>query len=241
MLVAWQLVAWSGWRPQSVLPGPLPVFQRLGHSLGQLDFYLGVATTLRRAVVGYAAAAGIGIAVAILVARIGVLHRAVASVLVGLQSMPSIAWFPWAVLLLARSEAAITLVVVLGAGPAIAAGLLSGIDQVQPAQIRVGRSMGATGLMLYRHVILPAALPAFVAGLKQGWAFAWRSLMSAELLVAAGASLGVQLQVARNHGDAQGLLAVMIVICLIGVGVDGIFGRLEHSVRTRWGLVGGGA
>jgi NitT/TauT family transport system permease protein len=217
------------------------VLQRLGAGLGDLDFYAGIGTTLRRAIVGYAFAAGIGVGVAIFVARIRLLRRAVAALLVGLQSMPSIAWFPFAVLLLARTEGAITFVVVLGAAPAIAAGLLSGIDHVEPMQLRVGRSMGADGLQLYRHVILPAALPALVGGLKQGWAFAWRSLMSAELLVAAGASLGVQLQAARSSGDTRQLLAVMIVICLIGVIVDGIFGSVERSVRTRWGLVGGEA
>jgi NitT/TauT family transport system permease protein len=241
VLLVWQLVVWSGWRAQSVLPGPVPVLQRLGASLGDLDFYAGLATTLRRALAGYAFAAGTGVAVAILVARIKLLRRAVGAVLVGLQSMPSIAWFPFAVLLLARTEGAITFVVVLGAAPAIASGLLSGIDQVEPMQLRAGRSMGAAGLRLYRHVILPAALPAFVGGLKQGWAFAWRSLMSAELLVAAGASLGVQLQAARSSGDTRQLLAVMIVICLIGVIVDGLFGSVERSVRTRWGLAGGEA
>jgi NitT/TauT family transport system permease protein len=241
VLFAWQLVVWSGWRPQSVLPGPIPVLQRLGAGLGDLHFYAGIATTLRRAFVGYAGAAGIGVGVAILVARFEVLRRGVGAVLVGVQSMPSIAWFPFAVILLARSEAAITFVVVLGAAPAIAAGLLSGIDQVQPMQVRVGRSMGAHGLRLYRHVIMPAALPAFVGGLKQGWAFAWRSLMSAELLVAAGTSLGVQLQTARNSGDTRELIAVMIVICFIGVIVDGLFGSVERAVWTRWGLAGGNA
>ncbi|HKW58830.1 MAG TPA: ABC transporter permease subunit [Candidatus Dormibacteraeota bacterium] len=238
VLALWQLIVWSGWRPQSVLPGPASVLQRLAAGLGHLDFYLAIATTLRRAAVGYAAAAGIATGAAILVARVRLFRRAAASLLTGLQSMPSIAWFPFAVLLLARTEGAITFVVVLGAAPAIAAGLLSGIDQVQPMQIRVGRSMGAAGFRLYRHVILPAALPAFVSGLRQGWAFAWRSLMSAELLVAAGASLGVQLQVARQSGDTRQLLAVMIVIFVIGVVIDGLFGILDRSIRRRWGLGG---
>jgi len=238
VLVVWQVVVWSGWRPESLLPGPVPVLQRLAGSLARLDFYVGIATTLRRALVGYALALGAGLTVAILVARVQLLRRSVGSILVGLQSMPSIAWFPFAVLLLQRTEGAITFVVLLGAGPAIAAGLLTGIDQVNPLQIRVGRAMGATGLRLYRHVILPAALPGFVSGLKQGWAFAWRSLMSAELLVAAGPSLGVQLQAARNVGDTRQLLALMIVICAIGIGIDGLLGSLERGVRTRWGLAG---
>lgn len=241
VLAAWQLVVWSGWRAESMLPGPVPVLQRLGFSLSHVDFYLGVATTLRRALVGYAVAVAIGVTVAVLVARVRLVRKAVGSVLVGLQSMPSIAWFPLAILLLQRSEGAVTIVVILGAGPAIAAGLLSGIDQVQPLQIRVGRSMGARGLGLFRHVILPAALPALVGGLKQGWAFAWRSLMSAELLVASGLSLGAQLQSARNAGDTKQLLAVIIVIFFIGVVIDSLFGRVERTVRTRWGLVEGQA
>ncbi len=237
-VVVWQLVVWSGWRPQSALPGPWPVLERLAGDLARLDFYAGMGLTLRRAVLGYAIAAGVAVAVAILIARIELARRSVGSLLVGLQSMPSIAWFPLAVLLLQRNEAAITFVVLMGAAPAIAAGLLSGIDQVHPQLIRVGRAMGADGLRLYRHVILPAALPAFTGGLKQGWAFAWRSLMSAELLLVAAspASIGQQLQSARN--DARQLLAIMIVIFVIGIAIDSLFGGLDRVVKRRWGLLG---
>ena len=238
-VVVWQLVVWSGWRPQSQLPGPWPVLERLAGDLGRVDFYAGMGVTLRRAALGYAIAAGVAVVVAILIARIELARRSVGSLLVGLQSMPSIAWFPLAVLLLQKNEGAITFVVLMGAAPAIAAGLLSGIDQVHPQLIRVGRAMGADGLRLYRHVILPAALPAFVGGLKQGWAFAWRSLMSAELLIAvtSPASIGQQLQSARNLNDAQQLLAIMIVILVIGIAIDSLFGGLDRVVRRRWGLL----
>jgi NitT/TauT family transport system permease protein len=237
----WQLVVWSGWRPPSALPGPWPVLERLATDLRHAGFYAGVAVTLRRAALGYAMALAGGVAVAILIARIRLARRAVGSLLVGLQSMPSIAWFPLAILLLEHSEGAITFVVLMGAAPAIAAGLLNGIDQVHPLLIRVGRAMGADGLRLYRHVILPAALPAFVGGLKQGWAFAWRSLMSAELLVVAAnqTSIGQQLQSARNASDTQQLLSLMIVIFVIGVAIDGLFGAVDRSVKRRWGLLGG--
>ncbi len=239
--VIWQVVVWSGWRPESTLPGPWPVLERLAGDLGHGDFYLGIAVTLRRAAFGYAIAVGAGIVVAIFMARIKLARRAVGSLLVGLQSMPSIAWFPLAILLLQHSEGAITFVVLMGAAPAISAGLLSGMDQVHPILIRVGRAMGADGFRLYRHVILPAALPAFVGGLKQGWAFAWRSLMSAELLVVAAnqTSIGQQLQSARNLPDTQQLLALMIVIFIIGVVIDSLFGGLDREIRRRWGLLGG--
>jgi NitT/TauT family transport system permease protein len=134
-------------------------------------------------------------------------------------------------------------VVVLGAAPAIANGLISGADQIPPLLLRAGRVLGARGLTLYRHVILPASLPSFVAGLKQGWAFAWRSLMAGELLViiANKQSIGVQLQEARNFADAEGLLAVMLVILVIGIAVDSLcFGTLERTIRRRWGLLGSG-
>jgi NitT/TauT family transport system permease protein len=239
-VVIWQLVVWSGWRSQSALPGPWAVMGRLVADLGHPDFYAGVAMTLRRAALGYTIAAAAAIVVAILIARIEIARRAVGSLLVGLQSMPSIAWLPFAILLLQRSESAITLVVVMGAAPAIAAGLLSGIDHVHPLLIRVGRAMGADGLRLYRHVIIPAALPAFVGGLKQGWAFAWRSLMSAELLVAAvnPTSIGQQLQSAGKLFDMQQLLAIMVVIFIIGIAVDSLFRMLDNAIRRRWGLLG---
>lgn len=241
IVVVWQLVVWSGWRTQSALPGPWPVLERLAGDLGRVDFYAGMGVTLRRAALGYAIAVGAAIVVAILIARIELARRSVGSLLVGLQSMPSIAWFPLAILLLQKSEGAITFVVLMGAAPAIAGGLLSGIDQVHPLLIRVGRAMGADGLSLYRHVILPAALPAFVGGLKQGWAFAWRSLMSAELILLATnpTSIGQQLQSARNLNDARQLLAIMIVIFVIGIAIDSVFGGLDRLVRRRWGLLRG--
>jgi NitT/TauT family transport system permease protein len=237
---AWQIVVWSGWRPDYVLPGPRAVFQRLGEDLSNPDFYVGIAITLRRAFVGYLVAVAVGSVIGILVARVTILRRAIGSAILGLQSMPSIAWFPLAILLFQQSETAIIFVVILGAAPAVAAGLLSGVDHVQPLLIRVGRVMGARGLVLYRHVILPAALPAFVGGLKQGWAFAWRSLMAGEIIVIVShsSSIGQQIQFARDLADAEQLLAIMIVIFVIGVVIDSLFGALDRAIRLRWGLMG---
>jgi NitT/TauT family transport system permease protein len=237
----WQVVAWSGWRPATELPGPWPVFHRLFNDLTSRNFYLGVAITLFRAGIGYGIAVVAGTAVGLLVARVTFLRRALGSALLGLQSMPSIAWFPLAILFFEKSEPAIILVVLLGAAPAIANGLLSGVDHVEPLLVRVGRVMGARGLGLYCHVILPAALPSFVGGLKQGWAFAWRSLMAGELIlnfIGPHPPLGWQLRSAQNSQDAPQLIALMIVIFIIGVLVDSGFGVLDREIRRRWGLVG---
>jgi len=237
-VAAWQLVVWSGWRPDYVLPGPLPVFRRLFEDLSQPDFYLGVGVTLRRALVGYAIAIAIGSVIGLLVARVPIVRKAVGHAILGLQSMPSIAWFPLAILLFQATEGAILVVVILGAAPAVATGLLAGVDQVQPLLVRVGRVIGARGLQLYRYVILPAALPGYVGGLKQGWAFAWRSLMAGEIIniVSHQPSLGQQLQFARDFADAQQLLALMIVIFFIGVVVDLGFGFADRAIRRRRGL-----
>ena len=183
----------------------------------------------------------IGVVVGSLVARFAILRAAIGSLITGLQTMPSIAWFPLAILLFKLSEQAITFVVILGAAPSIANGLIHGVDHIPPVLRRAGRVLGARGLDEYRYVVLPAAMPSFVAGLKNGWAFAWRSLMAGELIViiAFQASLGQLLQVSRDLSDAKGLLAVMIVILAIGILIDAlVFGTIERRIREKRGLVG---
>jgi NitT/TauT family transport system permease protein len=239
-LSVWQVVVWSGWKPDYVLPGPVPVFERLAQDLGNQNFDLGIAITMRRALTGYAIAVAIGSVAGILIARVAVLRRAIGSAILGLQSMPSIVWFPLAILLFGLNETAIFFVVILGAAPSIAGGLLSGVDHVQPLLVRVGRVMGARGMSLYRYVILPAALPSFVGGLKQGWAFAWRSLMAGEIIgiVSHQVGIGQQIQFARDFADAEQLVAIIVVIFVIGVVIDSLFGILDREIRRRWGLLG---
>jgi NitT/TauT family transport system permease protein len=234
----WELLTLLKVKPAYVLPGPGPVFARLFKDIGNGLLLHAMAHTLWRAAVGYAIAVVIGSLLGIVVARSRVVRAAIGSLLTGLQTMPTIAWFPFAILLFGLSETAILFVVVLGAAPAIANGLLSGVDNIPPILLRAGRVLGARGLDAYRHVVIPAALPGFVSGLKQGWAFAWRSLMAGELLVLLGSSLGVVLQNDRDNSDAPGLIATMIVILFIGIVVDSLlFARAEAAIRRRWGLV----
>jgi NitT/TauT family transport system permease protein len=238
-LFAWQLVVWSGWRPTYVLPGPMTVLSRFWSDLGEAATWKAIATTMRRAAVGFALAVFVGVVIGLAVSRFRSLRTAVGSLITGLQTMPSIAWFPLALLLFRLSEGAILFVVVIGAAPSIANGLISGIDQVPPLFTRAGRVLGARGLTAYRFVILPAALPSFLTGLKQGWAFAWRSLMAGELLViiANQPSIGSRLQFEREFADSAGLISVMLLILVLGVLVDAIFfSSLERHVRRRRGL-----
>ena len=238
-LAAWQAIVWSGWKDDYVLPGPDRVLPNLVDLVGTADFWTAVSITMRRAVAGYALALVIGSVIGLAVARVRLLRTAVGSLITGLQTMPSIAWFPLAILLFGLSEQAIMFVVVLGAAPSIANGLIAGVDHVPPLMLRAGRMIGAKGIGLYRHVVLPAALPTYVAGLKQGWAFAWRSLMAGELLVivANRPSIGDQLQFARENARADDMLGLMIVILLIGIMVDTVFGRADITIRRRWGLI----
>jgi NitT/TauT family transport system permease protein len=240
VVAAWQLIVWSGWRPDYVLPGPLRVFAEIGELMGTAKFWSAVATTLRRAATGFGLSILIGTFFGVGVSRSRILRRAFGSFISGLQSMPSIAWFPFAILVFKLSESAILFVVVLGASPSIANGLINGIDHIPPLLLRAGRVLGASGLASLRHVVLPAALPGYVAGLKQGWAFSWRSLMAGELLVIIESrpALGSQLQFARELSDAPALIALMIVILVVGIVIDDlVFAAIEQRIRRRRGLV----
>ncbi|MEA3077362.1 MAG: sulfonate transport system permease protein [Actinomycetota bacterium] len=235
----WQLVVALHLKPDYVLPGPGPVLRQLADTVRTAEFWHALATTMRRAVFGFSMAILVAAVVAPLVATIRPLRTAVGAMITGLQTMPSIAWFPLAILLFKLSEAAITFVVVLGAAPSIANGLVSGVDHVPPLLVRAGRMLGARGPRLFWHIVLPAALPSCLAGLKQGWAFAWRSLMAGELIVivANRPSIGARLQFARELSDAPALLALMIVVLLVGIAVDAAFGTADRALRRRWGLV----
>ena len=239
VFVIWQIVVWSHWRPEYVLPGPREVMTRFWNDLAKPTMWQAIGTTMRRAGTGFSLAVMIGVALGLAVSRFRLLRSAVGSLITGLQTMPSVAWFPLALVLFRLSEGAIFFVVVIGAAPSIANGVISGVDHIPPLLLRAGRALGANGASAYRHVIIPAALPAVVAGVKQGWAFAWRSLMAGELLViiANRPSIGSRLQEESSNVDHPGLLSIMILILLIGIAVDGLaFGTFERSIRTRRGI-----
>jgi NitT/TauT family transport system permease protein len=234
----WQLVVLSGWRESFVLPGPAAVGSELLNIVKTGKFWEAVARTMRRAAWGYGISLVIGVTVGGLVAMFKPMRSAFGALITGLQTMPSIVWFPPAVLLFKLSESAIAFVVIMGAAPAIANGLISGVDHVSPILVRAGRVLGAGRFGLFRYVVLPAALPSFLGGLKQAWAFAWRSLMAAELLATAlGHSIGADLQNARDLSDAKGMYAMMIVLLIIGLAVDSAFGAADNRLRRRYGLI----
>jgi sulfonate transport system permease protein len=238
VLLGWELVSLSGWKPSYVLPGPGPVLEDLGSLVKTGDFWNGIRLTMTRAVVGFALAFVIGTVLGSLVATFAPLRAAIGSLITGLQTMPSVLWFPLAILLFQLNESAIYFVVILGAAPSIANGLISGIDYVPPTWLRVGQVMGMGGWSKYRYLILPASLPSFVSGLKQGWAFSWRSLMAGELLVIVPGtvSIGVRIQNAQDLFDTKLVIGYILVVLILGILIDILFSWADNSLRRRWGL-----
>jgi sulfonate transport system permease protein len=234
----WQFLYAIEWKPHTAFPSPEQAVQWIFDN-GTVT-WTAVRNTLGRALYGYTLALVIGITIGALVARVAVLRAAVGSMITGLQTMPSVAWFPAAVLIYGLKDGAIIFVVVMGAAPSIANGLINGIDNISPVLLRAGKVMGARRFTAFRTVILPAAMPSFIGGLKQGWAFAWRSLLAGELIVLIPGkfSLGQQLDNARLNLDVAGIYGMMIVIFVIGVLVDTfVFGFAERKIRKRYGLV----
>jgi NitT/TauT family transport system permease protein len=238
VLAVWQILVWREWRPEYAFASPADVFAHLWHDMHTADFWEAIGHTLRRAIVGFALSLLIGGIVGIALSRSRLLRIALGSIITGLQTMPSIAWFPLAILVFGLTEKAILFVVVLGAAPSIANGIIAGVDGVPPMYSQLGRNLGAGNVSMYRDFVIPAAMPGVIAGLKQGWAFSWRSLMAGELLVIIPGvqSIGTRLAFARDFSDAEGVMAAMIVILVIGLLVDTIFGRIERTVLRKRGL-----
>ena len=241
VLLVWQILIWMEIKPRYTFPSPGDVWSTMVEQWQEGTLQEAIWLSLSRGALGFLASVAIGTPLGLLVARIKPLRTALAPLLSGLQSLPSVAWVPAGILWFGLSPATIYFVVLLGAVPSIANGTISGIDQVPPIYLRVGRVLGARGLKAARYVVMPAALPGYVGGLKQGWAFAWRSLMAAELITQSprlGTGLGQLLDTGRQLFDVSLVFAMIISILVVGVAVDRIvFSPVERGVLRRRGLL----
>jgi NitT/TauT family transport system permease protein len=235
--VAWELIHLSGWK-KLVFPGPGVTLSNLWDQAQTGLFWSAVGTTMERVVLGYALALVIGVVVGTLVSRIPPLRAAVGSLITGLQIMPSLVWFPFAIILFGITTQAILFVIVMAGAPSIANAVIAAADYTPPLLVKASRMMGLRRLSLQRHLYLPASLPTFVAGLKQAWAFSFHALVAGELIViiANRPSLGVLLSTDQDQADMTSVVAIMIVFLIIGIVVDGLFGAANKSIRRRWGL-----
>ncbi|MBB5936110.1 ABC transporter permease [Streptomyces zagrosensis] len=241
VLIAWQLAYHFEVKPHYQLPSPAEVARALQDKWldGTLLGY--VWESLSRGALGFAASLIIGTPLGLVVARVWFVRAAIGPILSGLQSLPSVAWVPAAIIWFGLTNSTIYAVVLLGAVPSIANGLVAGVDQIPPLFLRAGRTIGATGFAGIRHVLLPAALPGYIAGLKQGWAFSWRSLMAAELIATSpelGTGLGQLLDQARVDSDMSLVLAAILLILIVGIGIELlIFAPIERRVLRSRGLL----
>ncbi|MDR6868804.1 NitT/TauT family transport system permease protein [Microbacterium resistens] len=245
LLAAWQAyIVIASPRPDKA-PSPLQVAVALGDAWTSGRLQEAVLTSLERGVIGFVVAIVVGTPVALLLAEWRPLRRAAGPLISGLQVLPSVAWVPAAIIWFGLSDATVYFVILMGAIPSIVNGLLSGIDQVPPQLRRVGTVLGASRWQLARAVVLPAALPGYIAGLRQGWAFSWRSLMAAEIIAMGGSigfGLGSMLQQSRELADLAGVLGAILLILAIGILIELVlFGPLERRMLRRRGLTLGAA
>ena len=239
LIVAWQLFVVIAQPRPDIVPSPADVAAALGDAWASGRLPTAIVTSLERGILGFLISIVVATPIGLLLAEVRPIRRAAGPIISGLQVLPSVAWVPAAILWFGLTDATAYFVVLMGAIPSIVNGLVSGVDQVPPQLRRVGTILGARRFRLATLIVLPAALPGYVAGLKQGWAFAWRSLLAGELLVliAGKASLGRELDTARQFNDIPALYATMIVILALGIAVDAVFGYAERRIRRRYGLV----
>ena len=239
LLTLWEMGFRREWWNSYLFPGPSEVLKTLAADMRDGSLPIAVRVSLVRIGIAFGTAMAMGITLGILMGAVSVVHSAVSPLALGLQTLPSICWLPLALIWFGMSERAILFVTVMGALLAVSISVSDGIRNIPPLYLKAANMMGARGMRLYREVLLPAALPSIISGAKQGWAFAWRSLMAGELLsVSTGAlGLGQTLMRGRDLNDMSQVLAVMLVLVLIGVVADRlVFSRLELGVRRRWGL-----
>lgn len=242
LLLIWDALVLGRVKPAWVLPGPADVWDALNANWSQYQVGSAIWDSVSRGVLGFAISVVVGTVLGMSIARVPVLRAAVQPILSGLQSLPSVAWVPIGIMWFGITDATIYTVVLLGAIPSVTVGLIDGIDRIPPIFTRVGHNLGARGLTAARYVLFPAVLPSYVSGLKQGWAFSWRSLMAAELIAVSphlGPGVGQVMAEAAGNNDMAMAFGTLIIILIIGIGINAVFfAPLERRLLRSRGLAG---
>ncbi|MBQ1442936.1 MAG: ABC transporter permease [Renibacterium sp.] len=239
----WQVYVLISGKRADVVPGPLDVAGTFGQLWAQGTLQEAVWTSVQRGLIGFLVSAVIGTALGLLLAQVKPLRIAFGPLISGLQVLPSVAWVPAAIIWFGLSDGTVYFVLLMGAIPSIINGLISGIDQVPPQYRSMGTVLGASKLEMAFKIILPAALPGYLSGLKQGWAFSWRSLMAAEIIAIGGTlgfGLGSLLQRGRDLSDMGMVMAAILVILFVGIIVElAVFAPIERKLLRGRGLLPG--
>jgi NitT/TauT family transport system permease protein len=243
LILVWWAVSQTGFYDNTILPTPGDVGRALTdnwtETRGSTE---GLGSALMKSVIrlafGMVVSVVAGTVIGLAMGSSQLIQRSVGSLMTGLQALPSISWLPLAILWFGLTERAVMFVVIIAGIPAVAIATANAVRLVPPLLVRAGRTLGARGGPLYRQVVLPAAVPGYVAGLQSAWALAWRALMAGELIVTAGAQgLGHFQEVARNQFQADLVIATMVVIIVVGMTVEAGFSVWDRRVRGRRGLL----
>jgi len=222
--------------PNNLFPSPYEVAEDLVYTASDGSLFFGIGTSILRLIVGLAIAIAGGMLLGIFMARVEIVNQTIGSLVLGLQSIPSVAWVPLAILWFGLTDGGIIFVTAIGSMFAVTIATYTGVKNINPHYVEAARNMGAKGTQLAIYVLIPAAFPYLISGFKQGWAFAWRGVIGAELLFSF-LGLGFLLNVGRQLNDISQVFAIMLVIMMVGIAIDGIiFKRLENKVMSRWGL-----
>jgi NitT/TauT family transport system permease protein len=233
----WQLVFMLNIWPKVSMPSPVMVAESFASLLQNLTLIISIAMTMYRLVVGFATSIIIGVTIGLAMVKFPGFGKTMNSFAVGLQSFPSVAWVPFAILLIGLNDFGILFVVIMSSVFSVMMSTYSGISNISPIYIRAARNMGAKSFSLFRYVMIPAATPSLLIGIKQAWSFAWHALIGAEILIAASVGLGHILLVGREFQLMDQIIASMITIFAIGLLFDRVmFSKLEDKVRDKWGL-----
>jgi len=236
LILLWEGVYLLAVWPPYLFPSPITVVRDFIDGFFTGNYVHAIFASLRRIVIGYGISLIIGIPFGLFLGRIRFLQDTVGALLLGFQALPSICWLPLALLWFGLSEDAIIFVVIMGAVLSIVLSTADGVKNTPPLYLRAAKTMGSRGLDLYLRVVLPAALPSILSGMKIGWSFAWRSLMAGELLYVS-LGLGHLLSIGRELNDMGEVVAIMMIIVALGLTIDFLFfARGEKILRERWGL-----
>jgi NitT/TauT family transport system permease protein len=236
-LALWELIYLLEIFPKISLPSPLSVGETILELIVDSTLLKSIAVTLWRLIIGFIISITLGLCVGLLMIKFSQFGKTMSSFAVGLMSFPSIAWIPFAILLIGFNDFGILFVVVMSSVFSVMLSTYSGIRNIPPIYLRAAKNMGAKGFSLFRHVMLPAATPSLIVGMRQAWSFAWHALIGAEMLITTLVGLGHILAIGREFSNMSQIIATMIVIFTIGLIFDRVvFIKIEEKVRNKWGL-----
>ncbi len=232
----WQVIFLLGIWPKVLLPSPSTVMLSFAKILGNYSLFKDLGITLVRLIIGFCLSLGIGVSIGLVMIKFKGFGKTLSSFSAGLLSFPSIAWVPFSILLIGFNDFGILFVVVMSSVFSVMMSTYSSIRNIPTIYLEAGRNMGAKGFRFFAHVIIPAATPSLIIGIRQSWSFAWHAIVGAEILMSI-VGLGHVLSVGREFQDMGQVIASMITIFAVGLTIDRfLLFRLEEKIRSRWGL-----